>query len=297
MIGKFRAAALALAVLTPPAASAELPPSPFKDAYIEGAAYLRTVMPPGEGTRLEGAALYLLGNIAATLFHDFGHALKSELQLPIVAAHESAADSFAHVVMVARVDDPALDLMVRTVAESYFIDGRLRETDPLADNALGAHAMSDHRAHAVICMLVGSDPLLFKASADRAAMTPEVRAACKAEYADSLAAWGYLLQPHLLGDTDEGGGAFTIAYDPPQPGFEAIAKFLQASGIVEAAAGELQGMIRLPHDLNLRIANCGKAEASWQPRTRTIVFCYETALAYSQTAMDLTEATLATSAP
>jgi hypothetical protein len=226
------------------------------------------------------ATLYVLGNIANTMFHEFGHALKSELSLPLTGKEEDAVDSFANVIMVSRDSDETLDAMILAVADDYFANGAFAGEEGGETPAWDEHSLDEQRAYAVICILVGADPETYKEAADNAGMPPERQEACQYEYEDALKAWDTLMTPHYLKNGEMGKAKPTITYGDVPAGMEVIAQLIKTSGIIETVTDELFSMIRMPNDIAINVAACGEENAYWSPDERQLTFCYEIAQGY-----------------
>ncbi|MFB7372302.1 DUF4344 domain-containing metallopeptidase [Streptomyces sp. NPDC056222] len=72
-----------------------------------------------------------------------------------------------------------------------------------------------------------------------------------------------------------GPGVLVVGYQPAQTQADlAEQQFLQQNQVLEDAAAHVNALIGLPRDVPLVAQSCDEANASWNPRTETIEFCY-----------------------
>ena len=262
------------------AASAAAAGSPYQIAREKGVKAWTT--PQGMDVPAEdvdGHVLYILGNVTSTMFHELAHGLVSELQLPVLGKEEDAVDAFANVVMVNHDDDPALDAMMVAVADDYFAAGQYEDGNS-ADMQMDEHSMSAQRAFAVICILVGAEPEKFKQAADNAGMSPERQESCAGDYEQAANAWDKMLAPYYVKDGETPTSKITVTYGKPAKGQEVVAKLVKESGIVEAVAKQMIGLIKFPNPIKVKVEACNEDNAFWDPEARSVTLCYELAQGY-----------------
>lgn len=232
--------------------------------------------------RIDSDVLYVLGNVANTMFHEFGHALVSEFDLPVEGSEEDEVDALANVVMVSESDSPYLDAMIESVADDWFAQGEYdEESGPSEDG----HAVSSDRAYAVVCILVGADPEYFADTADNAGLDDTERADCAEEYEYAHTRWDEALAPYYLGDDEEPTREIVVNYGEPDAEHRAVAELLHASGLVEDIAEQMAWTIRFPNPIRIDIELCGEENAFWDPEARRVILCYEIVEGYRQRAM------------
>lgn len=127
-----------------------------------------------------------------TFFHELGHALVDQYQLPVVGREEDAVDGFATVLMLQAEEEDA----VLAGMEQFDLDATYeaeQEELPLWDE----HSLSEQRVYNVSCLIYGSDPDGY-ADFIESGWLPEERAdGCEAEYAQASNSWDTLLAPYL----------------------------------------------------------------------------------------------------
>ncbi len=288
-ISRAGAAALITALAGAWAAQAAAPAkavSPYQLAREKG---VKAWTPPQDidltPEQVDEDVLYVLGNITSTMFHEFAHGLVSELEIPVLGKEEDAVDAFANVVMVNHEDDAALDAMMVAVADDYFTAGQYEDGND-AGMQMDEHSMSAQRAFNVICILVGADPEKFKQAADNAGMPPERQESCAFDYEQAANAWDKLLADYYVQEGETPTSKITVTYGPPAAGQEAVAKLVKGSGIVEAVARQMIGLIKMPNPITVKVAACEEENAFWSPDDRSVTLCYELAQSYLVNALE-----------
>jgi hypothetical protein len=121
-------------------------------------------------------------------FHELGHALIHQYDLPLTVKQEDVVDNFSAVLLIqAGLGDYA------ALAAEYWI----AEGESTIDRAAlaGAHSLDLQRFYNVLCVVYGSDPHRFVPLVTRGFVKEERRRSCPAEYHDSVNAWETLLEP------------------------------------------------------------------------------------------------------
>jgi hypothetical protein len=127
-----------------------------------------------------------------TFFHELGHALVDQLELPVVGREEDAVDSFAAVLLLWQGEEEAAIAGI----DQFSVDAEEEaeyEEMPYWDE----HSLSEQRFYNMACLIYGSDPEWYAewVSDD---FLPESRAeGCEAEFAQADESWSALLTPYL----------------------------------------------------------------------------------------------------
>ncbi len=230
---------------------------------------------------VEQKALFFVGNIAWLTYHEFGHAMVSEFSIPVLGREEDAVDSFATINMIADEDDPALEAMIVDVIDAWFSAGLY------ANLSYGEHSIDEQRGYAVVCLLVGDDPEGYKGVADDAEMPAERQAACKWEFEKARTNWDTVLGENMLEDGEAASGSVQVEYGDPGE-FGTAGDLLQASGLLETIAHQMEETFRLTGPITISVEQCGQANAFYVPNERTVKVCYELANFFYQKAEQMT---------
>jgi hypothetical protein len=125
-----------------------------------------------------------------TLFHEFGHALHHELELPLLGNIEDAADELATIAMIRAGSGDA--------AASAAAGHRLRARQPgYSHDSWDPHASGAQRGFAIACVLYGAEPARY-ADLITGMKVPALRlASCVRDYPHRLATWLTLVDPAI----------------------------------------------------------------------------------------------------
>jgi hypothetical protein len=138
--------------------------------------------------------------IGATIFsfyHESGHALIHQLDLPTVGREEDAVDQLATLILMAAGDDGVG--MALSGAYWFQLQQKAGNETPFWDE----HAFEGQRFYNILCMIYGSDPQKYGGFVSSGNL-PEARAQrCGEEYSKTRRAWEKLLEPHLTNDAAE----------------------------------------------------------------------------------------------
>lgn len=266
------AAAVLLSATTLGAQAAE---DPFEKAIVKIAPELAAAtglksLPPEQQV---DATFFVVGNMLFSTVHEFGHAVMSEMQMPVLGRMEDAADSFAMVTALKMMTDTSVRALIESGKGWFFTE--------LSDRKRGgmtafyeSHGMNLQRAYQIACYMVGANPARFKALAD-AIKIPEARqTTCKDDYAIAAWSWEELLKPY--------------ARSPDTPRSKIDVTYSEAAGplaIYEKTFKELRFLDRLSNmatdkftwrrPLTMTMETCGKVNAWWSEPNAKITVCYE----------------------
>jgi hypothetical protein len=138
---------------------------------------------------------YRLGELFAeleyfVLFHELGHALVDQWNLPVLGREEDAVDAFSTIVMTDIVKRGEFALAGADFFYYLAGTGKLKEVD-FADE----HSLDKQRAYSIACWVYGSDPVQFASL--KSVLPAERRVRCPDEYRQLKKSWFSLLRPHL----------------------------------------------------------------------------------------------------
>ena len=132
-------------------------------------------------------AQYRLGVLAASveyfvLFHEVGHALVDQWNLPVVGREEDAVDAFSTIFMTEFVNEGEFALAGADFFYYLAGTGKLSEVD-FADE----HSFDKQRAYSIACWVYGSNPPRYAFL--RKFLPAERRVRCADEYRKLEKAW------------------------------------------------------------------------------------------------------------
>ncbi|MEM8637982.1 MAG: DUF4344 domain-containing metallopeptidase [Cyanobacteria bacterium P01_G01_bin.54] len=132
-----------------------------------------------------------------TFFHELGHALVDQYELPITGREEDAVDDFAAVMLIEIYGDEA---GLFSGMWQFEVEG-VEEREQLEDLLYwGEHSLSAQRFYNTACLIYGSDPNAYDFLVEDGSL-PEDRAdRCPAEYEQKSRAWFTLLERFWQGE-------------------------------------------------------------------------------------------------
>lgn len=146
----------------------------------------------------------ILGATLFFFFHELGHALVSELDIPVTGREEDAVDDLAAVIMLAAdaeddgtAEDEGLGAMMLAAAVMQF--GEMASKPESFENIAfwDEHSLDAQRMYHLICLIYGSNPAIYAELAGDDVL-PKARAArCPAEYQQRQRNWERLLEAHF----------------------------------------------------------------------------------------------------
>lgn len=242
----------------------------------------------GDQARLIGVYLGLTNSI---FFHEFGHALIGELQLPSTGPEEDAVDIYSALEVVDPTmypsDDEQTNAIGREVAIysalQWYYSGKLAEEQGNETPWQDEHTPDLKRFRNVFCVMYGGNPAMFSDLAEQIGFDENTLARCDGEFNKQSRAWRTILAPHTRVDAwnpegqlpaDAPGAAVKVVFEQSQ---SAIGQFLvetMGEGI-EGFAADLTKTYALPRDVVVTYKDCGELNAWYDPTEGTITMCYD----------------------
>jgi len=223
-------------------------------------AALALVAAPALAQEADPKAEFVADNLVAVFYHELGHALIDQLNLPVLGKEEDAADILS-VLLVDEVWEPeAAQEIVANTAYAYALSAEEGEGDDPMYWDVHGHDMQRYFTH--VCLFYGADPenrADFAASAN----LPEERAAtCAEERELADESWWTYLQP--LADQAPG---MAISLDAAEDEFIA--------GVISEEIDTLNERFDLPQEITVDIESCGEVNAYYIPDESRILMCTE----------------------
>lgn len=237
---------------------------PPQNTYIEDTAFV-----PDTGLDADS---FVEGNLYFLAYHELGHALVSEFDLPIAGREEDAVDRLAIWMMTPVEDGDAPDYLMGAM-QGWFLTA---SDVPLSDLALwGEHGTDQQRGYQIACLLYGDAPERFQAAADIAQLPEDRRETCVFEAQDNDHAWSSLLAPHTRPEGSRGAAnSLTIQYTPTET-YKDEAVYLRQIGVLEDVADIMLEYYAFEPGIVLEASECGEPNAFWSSEARRLTLCYE----------------------
>ncbi len=101
-------------------------------------------------------AEFVVGNMLFVLLHETGHALVTEMELPVLGRDEDAADAFAVVTML-KVGTAMSHRVLVEAAKAWFLTDLRDKKEGDKPELYDAHGLNEQRAYQIVCLMVGSN--------------------------------------------------------------------------------------------------------------------------------------------
>lgn len=139
----------------------------------------------------------ILDTVEFVLFHEIGHALIHQLELPVTGKEEDAVDMLAAILLVESREDGG-EIALNAANAFDLFDAQAAEF--VEDDFWGEHSLDVQRFYSINCLIYGADPENY-AELPAQLDWPDDRAErCIADYAQQAFSWSVLLEPYLKVD-------------------------------------------------------------------------------------------------
>lgn len=224
---------------------------------------------------LSDAMDFAMHDATFTMYHEIGHMLVSELGLPVLGREEDAVDALATIwLLTDDSDDDSWNALIDAADGWYF--NAVQSTGSGVDDFsyYSDHSLDIQRAYAMVCLMVGAVPDVFRDAADAYDIDSDQQEACAYTYEQARSSWEVLLEPHT--DDEYYGEPIEIIYEDAGE-YKKFAKQFAARGIMEHAAELVMENYVLPQPVTFRATQCGEANAFFDPSASEVIYCYELA--------------------
>jgi Putative metallopeptidase len=231
---------------------------------------LRGLSPEKRQERVE----FVVGNLLFVLAHELGHAVISELDLPVLAREEDTADVYAIRKALAVVGNAFSHRVLVRASNAWFLSARRDRRDGEAPTYYQRHGLDEQRAYQIICLMVGSDPVKFKDLADEHKLPEDRRRSCGWDYDTASRSWQRVMAPHVRA-SDQPKAQVDVIYGEARGSLEVVARSLREIRFLEHMAEYAAEQYLWPAPITMEMRSCGEAGARWTIPTRTMHVCYE----------------------
>ncbi|ODS55609.1 MAG: hypothetical protein ABS40_10690 [Agrobacterium sp. SCN 61-19] len=224
--------------------------------------------------QVEEGQRFVVNNAIFILFHEAGHMLVSELNLPVLGREEDAVDALSSVLLLG-AEDEDLNTTMQDAADGWFLLDEANEDGPQEDDFMGTHGLNRQRAYAIVCMMTGANAEFFKEFADSLDFPEERRQECVFEYQRARDSWMSLLAANMK---DGVKTRFEVTYEPAgNEDLQGFADLLKSAGALETIATVFDEGYNLKDGIKITGKTCGTENAFWYAGDREITYCYEMA--------------------
>ncbi len=213
---------------------------------------------------------FVEANAIHTLFHEIGHAVIDQFQLPVIGQEEDAADSFATLEIINAFEDDAKPILIDVASAWLHLDAK---TDREDLDFFDEHDLDAQRAYRTICHLYGIDPDANADAAEWADLPDETLDTCTDTAPLAQDSWEMLLQSGVLLGNDEPQTPIDVSYE--ETSLTQWRSQLMDSGLMDDLAIYAQTSFAWPNPVRFVASECGEANAFYDPQTVTVTLCYE----------------------
>jgi hypothetical protein len=218
---------------------------------------------------------FVAGNMLFVGFHEMGHALISELHLPVLGREEDAADSFATLAMLEEGTEFSVNILVQAARGWFLLDRRDRKLGEML-SFYDEHGLDQQRAYAIVCLMVGSNDGDFRVLADWVQMPQARQKSCRNDYGRAKYAWETALKAYLH-PVDQTKSRIDVVYEPGSGNLDAYYRSFRAIKFLETLSEHTSDRYVLPRPIAIVIRDCGDSNAWWDTDTLKVTLCYEMA--------------------
>ncbi len=228
---------------------------------------------PSAGTDLSrdqvhAADEFAINNTWFVLYHELGHMLVDQLDIPVLSREEDVVDNIAAYSLIARESTAADRALIDATYGWMLSDQRVSafETADFYDE----HSLDLQRAYAITCMMVGNDRDKFREAADLMEMDIGRQKRCADDFAQveqSLVA--------VLGTYLGQRAGISVLYEDGGEDYAWAERILKRSQILEMAAEDIGTSFALPKKITIRASQCGEANAFYDSDNDEVLICYE----------------------
>jgi hypothetical protein len=209
-------------------------------------------------------------NSLFVLYHEVGHLLFHQLELPVLGREEDAADNVATWILLNKRTKEA-DRTLADAARGWIYSGVAYNSGGDESDYAAGHSLDKQRAYQIVCLMVGMDEKAFRPIADEYRIDTVRQDTCNWDYSTVNRSLLGLLGRERKTDV---GTQVKVTYHEPL-GMEAAADAFKSSGVFDEVADYVRRnySLSMPVDFNAR--SCGEANAFYDPDTVQVIFCYE----------------------
>lgn len=213
---------------------------------------------------------FAANNSLFVLYHEVGHLLFHQLELPVLGREEDAADNVATWILLNKRTQDA-DRTLADAARGWIYSGVAYKSGSNESDYAAGHSFDKQRAYQIVCLMVGMDGKAFRPIADEYRIDTVRQDSCNWDYST--------VNRSLLGllgreSAASSGTKVTVTYHEPQA-VEAAADAFKSSGVFDEVADYVRRNYSLSVPVAFNARSCGEANAFYDPDTVQVIFCYE----------------------
>lgn len=211
----------------------------------------------------EAEAQFVESNVLATFYHELGHALIDQLELPVLGREEDAADTLSALLIHDIWEEDSATAMIYDTAYSFRMYSDLAEANGDELAFADVHSLDLQRYYNLICLFYGANPDVREDVAVELELPEDRAATCPDEFEQADASWGGLLEGLDPGPKSKGLRMITKDRNDP------------IVALLTTEIADMNKIYGLPEWVDVQVASCGEANAFYNPDDGTITICTE----------------------
>ena len=227
-----------------------------------------------ETSKAKRASIYRFAanNSLFVLYHEIGHMLMHQLNLPVLGKEEDAADNMATWTLL-RKGTAEADQALSDAAYGWLLTGLAYNSTIEDEDLYGNHSLDRQRAFQIVCLMVGSNDTAFRPIANQYAIDRDRQDTCANDYYTVNRSLEGLLGSR--GSKNGGGTKVTVTYQDAGGGLKSAADAFRSSGVFDQVADEVRTHYSIKTPLQFNAKRCGEPNAFYDPDNDEVIFCYE----------------------
>jgi hypothetical protein len=234
----------------------------------------------------QGRVEFVIGNIFFVALHELGHAVVSELKVPVLGREEDTADVFAIGAALRIIANEFAHRILVGAASGWFLSARRAKKEGEAPRYYERHGLDKQRAYHIVCLMVGHDPVRFKDLADEHKLPEDRRQSCGWDYETGAWSWHRVMAPHLRA-AGQPKTSIEVIYGDAEGTLAPFAHAFREVRFLELLAEYAASRYLWPAPIVMEMRSCGNASARWTIPTRRLHICYELAQEFAELFGDL----------
>ena len=200
------------------------------------------------------SADFVENNLLAIFYHELGHAVIDQMQVPIFGQEEDAADALSVLLIDALYDGASAENIAYDSAALFWFEA---QNEPAYWDV---HGPDEQRFFNTVCLFYGAEPDSREDFAQELGLPEERAEGCADEFDLASASWNAVL--------DE------MADSAALTGKLLVEPVSEMQVILEEVA-DLNKEFSWPQDIKVRLAPCGEANAFYDLGAQSITMCSE----------------------
>lgn len=193
-------------------------------------------------------------NLLAIFYHELGHAIIDQMQVPIFGQEEDAADALSILLIDALYDDASAESIAYDSAALFWIEA---QNEPAFWDV---HGPDEQRFFNTVCLFYGANPDGREDFAKELELPEERKDGCEDEFVLASDSWGAVLDE--MAEDSSLSGKLILNAVVPMP-------------IVRQEIEALNAEILWPKDIEVTVKACGDANAYYDLDEQGLTMCSE----------------------